>query len=93
MMSNITIAIKIYLARLIIQQIVKEYKAEEMRILYVAMTRARETHTHCTVRNTGKICSICLFSIANNDKNSHLIISSCRQNQYSDWLAPTIARL
>ena len=55
----------------IIQQIVKEYKAEEMRILYVAMTRAREKLILTgTVRNMEKICSICLFSIANNDKNS-----------------------
>lgn len=76
----------------IIQQIVKEYKAEEMRILYVAMTRAREKLILTgTVRNMEKFAQYACSQLQTTTKTlpDYFIMQA---KSYLDWLAPTIAR-
>ena len=76
----------------IIQQIVKEYKAEEMRILYVAMTRAREKLILTgTVRNMEKFAQYACSQLQTTTKTlpDYFIMQA---KSYLDWLTPAIAR-
>lgn len=76
----------------IIQQIVKEYKAEEMRILYVAMTRAREKLILTgTVRNMEKFTQYACSQLQTTTKTlpDYFIMQA---KSYLDWLAPAITR-
>ena len=76
----------------IIRQIISEYKAEEMRVLYVAMTRAREKLIITgSIPNMDKFAK--RFSSVANEKSPTLpdyLISNGKS--YLDWLAMSLFR-
>ena len=74
------------------QQIIHENKAEEMRVLYVAMTRAREKliMTGC-LRDFDKFKSYCTKQTNSSERTlpEHIITSA---KSYLDWIGPALAR-
>lgn len=86
----------------IMRQITYEYKAEEMRVLYVAMTRAREKLIITgSVNNIGKFAKHCYLQLEdiNNAIDSNENIQPALPNyfitdakSYLDWLGAAIIR-
>lgn len=76
----------------IAQQIIRENKAEEMRVLYVAMTRAREKLIMTgSVRDFAKFADYCTKHANFSDRilPEHIIINA---KSYLDWIGPALAR-
>lgn len=76
----------------IVQQIIRENKAEEMRVLYVAMTRAREKLIMTgTVRDFARFKAYCTkqTNFAARTLPEHIITSA---KSYLDWIGAALAR-
>lgn len=76
----------------IVQQIIRENKAEEMRVLYVAMTRAREKLIMTgSVRDFAKFAAYCAKQTNSSDRilPEHIITNA---RSYLDWIGPALAR-
>ena len=76
----------------IAQQIIRENKAEEMRVLYVAMTRAREKLIMTgSVRDFAKFAAYCAKQTNSSDRilPEHIITNA---RSYLDWIGPALAR-
>lgn len=76
----------------IAQQIIRENKAEEMRVLYVAMTRAREKLIMTgSVRDFTKFAAYCAKQTNSSDRilPEHIITNA---RSYLDWIGPALAR-
>ena len=76
----------------IAQQIIRENKAEEMRVLYVAMTRAREKLIMTgTVRDFARFKTYCTKQTNSADRilPEHIITGA---KSYLDWIGAALAR-
>lgn len=74
------------------RQIIHEYKAEEMRVLYVAMTRAREKLIITgSVRSLDKFAQNACSQLAVEERNLPDYFIE-KANSYLDWLGATVAR-
>lgn len=76
----------------IVQQIIRENKAEEMRVLYVAMTRAREKLIMTgSTRDFTKFSTYCTKQTNSSDLTlPEYIITGAKS--YLDWIGPALAR-
>lgn len=80
------------LKRAIQQKVQKESKAEELRVLYVAMTRAKEKLilTGATADLEKELSH--LTSIANRKERTLPYYSLTKANKYMDWVLPALLR-
>jgi ATP-dependent helicase/nuclease subunit A len=74
------------------QKVQKESKAEELRVLYVAMTRAKEKLILCGATTDMEKELLHLASIVNRRERELPYYSLTKANTYTDWVLPSLIR-
>jgi ATP-dependent helicase/nuclease subunit A len=74
------------------QKVQKESKAEELRVLYVAMTRAKEKLILCGAITDLEKELLHLASIVNRKERELPYYSLTKANKYMDWVLPSLIR-
>jgi len=74
------------------QKVQKESKAEELRVLYVAMTRAKEKLILCGATADMEKELLHLASIVNRRERELPYYSLTKANKYMDWVLPSLIR-
>ena len=74
------------------QKVQRECKAEELRVLYVAMTRAKEKLILCGATADMEKELLHLASIVNRKERKLPYYSLTKANKYMDWVLPALVR-
>ncbi len=80
------------LKKAIQQKVQKESKAEELRVLYVAMTRAKEKLILCGATADMEKELLSLASVATRKERKLSYYNLTKANKYMDWVLPALVR-